>query len=56
MTTRQRKALERQVEFAQERTRRNMNRMVQQQEDEYRAVEEEAAKRRGAFRVVESGA
>jgi hypothetical protein len=49
---RQRKALDRATEKAQERTRHNWNRMVQVDEQELRDAEDEARQRRQAFHVV----
>jgi hypothetical protein len=49
---RQRKALERAAESAQERSRRNWNRMVQSDEQLTRDANTEAEQRRSAFHIV----
>jgi hypothetical protein len=49
---RQRAALERAAEFAQERSRHNWNRIVEDAEQELRGADHEAARRRGHFHIV----
>lgn len=56
MNQRQRDALDRAAEFAQERSRQNWNRIVQQLEQVEQAnrdAEAEAQERRGQFRVID---
>lgn len=52
MNTRQRQVLDRSVQEAQDRTRRNLNRAAQDEEQETRDAETEAQQRRKAFHVV----
>lgn len=53
MNDHQRAALERAAEFAQERSRRNWNRIVEQAEQEVHDAETEVQERRNGFYVVD---
>jgi vacuolar-type H+-ATPase subunit H len=52
VNTRQRTALDRAIEQAQDRTRRNLNGAAQDEEQETRDAEAEAQQRRQSFHVV----
>lgn len=53
MNQRQREALDRAAEFAQNRSRRNWNRLVEAEEQVLRDAETEAQERRSQFRIVD---
>ncbi len=50
-----RKLSDRELEAIQDRHRRNWNRMVREDENEYRAALAEAEERRADFQVIEGG-